>query len=118
MPNAIIPAVSKPIFELILDNKILYPVRLIPFATGWKIAPDVLTRIFAEREGIHRVKMPTFHITSDGAFNPMLTKEWDVITADLEILTKSLKSKEPSEDEYYKKWREESIGILPAGTFV
>jgi hypothetical protein len=118
MPNAIIPAVSKPIFELILDNKILYPVRLIPFATGWKIAPDVLTRIFAEREGIHRIKMPTFHIQSDGAFNPMLAKEWDVITADLEILTKSLKSKEPSEDEYYKKWREESIGILPAATFV
>lgn len=104
--------------ELILDGKQLYPIRLIPYATGWKIAPDVLARIFAERDGFYHIKIPTFHIMPDGSYKPMFAKEWDTIITDLEILTSSLKSKETSEDENYKTWRTESVWHLTTGTFV
>lgn len=104
--------------ELIVDDKQLYPIRLIPYATGWKIAPDELARIFAERDGFYHIKIPTFHIKSDGSYQPMLAKEWDAIITDLEILTTSLKSKETNYDENYKVWRTESIWHLPTGTFV
>ncbi len=104
--------------KLTIDERHLVPVRMVPFVTGWIFSPDELARILADREGFHRVHIPTLHLQPDGTHQQMLAKEWDVVIADLEILTQSLKSKEMVDDENYPLWRGKSVKLLPAGTFV
>ena len=48
----------------------------------------------------------------------MLAKEWDVIEADLDILSDTLKATEEVEQENYSVWRQQSILRLPASCFV
>lgn len=104
--------------KLTIDNQRLVPVRLVPFITGWIIAPDELARILANRDGFSHIHIPSFHMSESGRYHSILSKEWDVILVDLESLTDTLKAKESVDNENYPLWREESVKVLPAGTFV
>ncbi len=104
--------------ELTIDDRILIPVRLIPFMTGWQFSPDEVAQILAEKDKWHRVFVSSFHVLANSHYEPMLPKEWDVVLADMDILCSSLKSKETIEDENYSEWRKKSLNLLHAGTFV
>ena len=104
--------------EIKIDGQQLIPVRMIPFVTGWKFSPDSIVRILAKKEQWHRIFIKSYHLDPNGEHQLMLPKEWDVINADLEILSSKLKELEKHEDENYNRWRNESIRHIPAGTFV
>ncbi|MET0107214.1 MAG: hypothetical protein ABW072_19030 [Sedimenticola sp.] len=101
-----------------IENRPIIPVRLVPFVTGWDFPPDSLVRMLAHRDGFNRVHLDSYHLDADGSHHPILAKEWDTRLADLEILTGTLKASEKVEDEHYPVWREKSIRMLPAATFV
>lgn len=104
--------------ELKINDQQLIPVRLIPYITGWQFSPDTVVKILAKKDKWHRVFIPTFHMQANNHYERMLPKEWDVLLADMDILCNSLKSKETVENENYPQWREQSVRLLPAATFV
>lgn len=104
--------------ELRIDNKPIIPVRLIPFVTGWKLSPDVVVKILAKSDKWNRVYIPSFHLSADNTYQPMLPKEWDVFNDDLEILSDTLHAGDKVEGESYPTWRKRSIEVIPGSTFV
>ena len=104
--------------DIIINNRRLIPVRLVPFVTGWQWAPDEVAKILANRDKFSQVFIDSYHLDPNGDFEPMFPKEWDVIMADLEILARTLKTREGVEKENYPVWRLRAIETLPAATFV
>ncbi len=104
--------------KLVLDNRSIISVRLIPYVTGWKYTPDVIASILANEDEIHRVLIPSYHFDAKDGYHLMLAKEWDNVVADLDVLSNKLKATETIDNENYPVWRRESIKILPAATFV
>lgn len=104
--------------ELALDGRPFVPVRLIPYATGWSISPDVLIKMLSNSDQWHRVFIPSYHLLPDKSYQAMLPKEWDVFLADIQILDDELHADETIEQGNYPTWRKQAIKVIPAGTFV
>jgi len=104
--------------ELSIDNKQIIPVRLIPFVTGWKLSPDVVVKMLSKSDKWNRIYIPSFHLSADNSYQPMLPKEWDVFNDDLEILSDTLHASDTIEGESYPTWRKRSIEVIPESTFV
>lgn len=105
---------------VIIDGREAIPVRAIPFVAGWMISPDVVAKSFAKTDHwITRLDgVAAYYLAAEGKYSPMLAKEWDVIEADLDILSDTLKATEEVEQENYSVWRQQSILRLPASCFV
>ena len=74
---------------VIIDGREAIPVRAIPFVAGWMISPDVVAKSFAKTDHwITRLDgVAAYYLAAEGKYSPMLAKEWDVIEADLDILS-------------------------------
>jgi len=103
----------------VFKDREVTPIRAIPFVTGGGMPPDMLASVLANTSLWSRLKdLTAYHIMTNGEHAPMLPKEWDIIEAELDILSSKLKAIEKNDQENFPKWYRESISILPARCFV
>lgn len=103
----------------LVDGREVIPIRAIPYVTGWTMSPDLVVSWLAHTESFRRIpKLSAYHLLPDGKSAPMLPKEWDGISADLEVLSDKLRARETFDQEGYPEWRRNSIPLLPEGVFV
>lgn len=99
-----------------------YPVRAIPFATGWTLSPDAIVRELGDPDKLHPASRLTalfaYRVTEEGV-TKVLPKEWDRFLDELDSLSAELDERFAKDDpKRVIAWTKESILRIPAGTFV
>lgn len=106
------------------------PVRALPYATNWSVAPDYLAMALAAPADERRLTsagmvsirndfcLPSYAITGSPAFRQMAASEWDAIRVEIDCLEKKLKANERLDGENWSTWRNRAISRLPHSTFV
>lgn len=103
---------------VMIEGREAVPVRAIPFVTGRMMAPDDVARALARTTHFDKLEeIKAYHLSADGVA-AMLPKEWDVIVADLSILSDKLMATETIEQENYPVWRREATLLLPSACFL
>lgn len=104
---------------IFIDGREAIPIRAIPFITGWLMSPINLAASLANIDLSKKLKdMAAYHLSSNGKSAKVLPKEWDAISADLQVLSSKLEADENIKGEHYSIWRRDSVALLPAGVFV
>lgn len=105
-------------------------VRMLPYVTNWKAAPDELAHSFSVPAQTacafagallsvpNRNALPTYVKTADGEFRKMAPDEWGVICVEIDSLTKKLTADERLEGENWAGWRRQAVDKLPSRAFV
>ena len=107
---------------VVIDGREAIPVRAIPLLTNWKfLSPDVLAQVLAGH-GVDRTfvfgDLQAFHL-QNGKVRPIPKDWWESWPArELQALSEKIGATELSHDVGYQQWRDESLPLLPAGSFV
>lgn len=90
------------------------PVRAIPFITGWNLSPDAIANAFSQTDEARRMKGVRSFRTTANLLTQNRAVDWENVTVSMNGLDDKL----PRSPAGYSEWRNESIKLLPAGTFV
>jgi hypothetical protein len=102
-----------------IEGREAIPVRAIPFITGWLMSPDNIAASLANNDLGKKFKdLFAYHLPSNGRPARLLPRDWDAIDADLEILFRPRETNGKVSQQKQAVWRQESIKLLPPGTFV
>lgn len=106
---------------LIIDGREAIPLRAIPLLTNWEhLSPDEIvealvggSKFLASFDGLIAYRV------EEGIAKPIHPGFWENFVArEIEALSERIQEKQISHEDGQSKWREESLAVLPAGSFV
>jgi hypothetical protein len=104
---------------IVIESREAIPVRAIPFITGWRMSPDNIAASLANNDFSKKFQnLLAYHLSSDGRPARLLPREWDSVEEELEIFSRKLETTGNVSQQKQAVWRQESIKLLPPGTFV
>ncbi|HRH05050.1 MAG TPA: hypothetical protein PK702_04425 [Burkholderiaceae bacterium] len=105
---------------VVIDGKEAIPVRAIPFLTNWEtMSPDAIARALARHERFFRFETLQSYVKEEEKLRVLEATWWEnFVCRQLDALSDSIEATQITHEVGYQIWRQKSIAILPAGSFV